>query len=186
MTLTKLRNRLGLSTLTSLSELKMHIRDEHLQKETKIRMKRMFIQRTESAGAATSSSQPLPIPDVPPIIASADDPQVPDRSVAPQQHAPQPQLNDRFSDMAARHTQSALEDETDCEPVATASVIGRSVKLVELFNFTDSHWVRVYETAARRSFDEELELYELLDLDAEGEEEANIDVDDSTGELLVG
>jgi len=29
-------------------------------------------------------------------------------------------------------------------------------------------------------------LYELLDLDAEGEEEANIDVDDSTGKLLVG
>jgi hypothetical protein len=149
----------------------------------------MFIQCTKLARAATSSSQPLPIPDVPPIIASANDPQVSDGSVddiAPRQHAPQPQLNDRFSDMAARHTQSALEDEMDRKPVATASVIGRSVKLVELFNFTDSHWVQVYETAAQRSFDEELELYELLDLDAEGEEEANIDVDDSTGELLVG
>src|SRR5882762_4180135 len=39
-------------------------------------------------------------------------------------------------------------------------IIGRSVKLVELFNFTDSHWVQVYEQAARRSFEEELELYE--------------------------
>jgi hypothetical protein len=96
------------------------------------------------------------------------------------------QLNDCFSNMAARHAQSALEDETDHEPVATASVFGCSMKLVELFNFTDSHWVQVYEMAARRSFDEELELCELLDLDAEGEEEANVDVDDSTGKLLVG
>jgi len=129
----------------------------------------MFIQCTKSVRAATSSSQPLPIPDVPPIIASANDPQVSDGSmdvISPWKHAPQPQLNDHFSDMAARHTQSALEDETDREPVATASVIGRSVKLVELFNFTDSHWVCVYEMAARRSFDEELKLYELLDLDA--------------------
>ena len=74
----------------------------------------------------------------------------------------------------------------DCKPVATTSVIGCSVKSVELFNFTDSHWVWVYKTAAQQSFDEELELYELLDLGADGEEEVNIDVDDSTGKLLVG
>jgi len=82
--------------------------------------------------------------------------------------------------------QSVKEDETDCKPVATANVIRHSMKLVELFNFADHHWIQVYEKAVWRSFDEELELYELLDLDAEGEEEADVDVDDSTGELLIG
>jgi len=50
--------------------------------------------------------------------------------------------------MAARHVQSSQEDETDREPVAIANIIGRLVKLVELFNFSDSHWVQVYENAA--------------------------------------
>ena len=56
---------------------------------------------------------------------------------------------------------------------------------MELFNFTDLYWISQYERAAWHSFDEELELYELLDLDAEGEDQADIDVDDSTGEILI-
>jgi len=43
-----------------------------------------------------------------------------------------------------------------------------------------------YEKTARRSFDEELELYELLDLDAAGEEDVDVDLDDSTGDLVHG
>jgi hypothetical protein len=163
----------------------MHIRDEHMLKETKVRMKRMFIKRTETAHAS-SSAQPIVVPEGPLITESVIDPQLLDASINNTPQAAQPQSNDRFRDMAARHALSAEEDETDHEPVAVANIIGRSVKLVELFNFTDSHWVQVYEQAARRSFEEELELYELLDLDAEGEEETNVDVDDSTGELLIG
>jgi len=78
------------------------------------------------------------------------------------------------------------EDETDQEPVTDPTVIGRYPTLYQLFDFTDSHWVHLYENSARRSFEDELELYELLDLDAEGEEDADVDVDDSTGEILVG
>ena len=88
--------------------------------------------------------------------------------------------------MATCHMQSAEEDETDREPVTAVNVIGHSVKLVWLFNFTDSHWVQSYEKVVWHSFDEELELYKVLDMDVEGEEEANVDVDDSTGELLLG
>jgi hypothetical protein len=144
----------------------------------------MFIQRTKLACATTLSSQPLPVPNTPPIISSVADSQLPVYNVA--LYTTQPQLNDCFSDMAAHHMLSALEDEMDHKPIATTNVIRCSVKLVELFNFADSHWVQVYENAVQQSFDEKLELYELLDLDAEGEEEANVDVDDSTGELLIG
>ena len=51
---------------------------------------------------------------------------------------------------------------------------------------TNSHWVDQYKHAVRCSFEEEVELYELLDLDAEDEEEADVDVDDTTGEILIG
>jgi len=155
----------------------MHIRDEHIQKETKVRMKRMFIKRTETA------QPPILTPKGPPVAENVIDPQLLEASIDDtpfQPWAAQPQSNDCFRDMAARHALSAEEDKTDCEPVAAASVIGRSVRLVELFNFTDSHWVQVYEQAAQQSFDEELELYELLDLDAKGKEEANVDIDNST------
>jgi hypothetical protein len=81
-------------------------------------------------------------------------------------------------------TDSAIWPHVTCKVLKR--IIGCLVKLVELFNFTDSHWVQSYEKAVRRSFDEELELYKVLDTDAEGEEEANVNVDDSTGELLLG
>jgi len=59
------------------------------------------------------------------------------------------------AELAARHTQSALEDETDRELLRpqrhrTFCEVGGSIQL------HDSHWVCVYEMAARRSFDEEL------------------------------
>jgi hypothetical protein len=88
--------------------------------------------------------------------------------------------------MGARHSLSAQDDETDRKPVTTVNIIGRTVKLVELFNFMDPYWISQYEQAAWHSFDEELELYELLDLDAEGKDQADIDVDDSMGDILIG
>ena len=43
----------------------------------------------------------------------------------------------------------------------------------------------MYEKVAWQTFNEELELYELLDLDAKSEKDANVDVDDSTSKLLT-
>ena len=61
-TLTKLRNCLGNEALTSLSELEMHIHDEHVQKGTKKRMKQMFVTRSEAARTANKTQQPLSPP----------------------------------------------------------------------------------------------------------------------------
>lgn len=48
-------------------------------------------------------------------------------------------------------------------------------------------WANKYRADPRRSFNEELELYKLLDFDAEGEIDEDLDVgfDDSTGETMV-
>jgi len=65
VTLTKLRNRLGTETLSSLGELKMHIRDEHIRKETKTRMKRLFATRAQASGLALPGNPP----EAPPVQA---------------------------------------------------------------------------------------------------------------------
>jgi hypothetical protein len=73
------------------------------------------------------------------------------------------------------------EDDLDQEPVRTSAI--EPIPIRNLFDFTKNHWVELYSRTALRSFDEELAAYEMLDLDAQGDEE--IDIDESTGELLL-
>ena len=56
--------------------------------------------------------------------------------------------------------------ETDPEPIWTAMFGPQPIH--KLFNFTQKHWVDAFSKSAVWSFDEELDLYELLDLDAAG------------------
>jgi hypothetical protein len=88
--------------------------------------------------------------------------------------------------MVNHHTRLVREDNLDNDTVTTPRTIGRPVSIQELFDFRSVHWVDSYAKSARRSFDEELELYELLDFDAEGEEDVDIDVDESTADILIG
>ena len=51
-----------------------------------------------------------------------------------------------------------------------------------LFNFTSDEWAKKYNRYMRIGYDEELELYDLLEMDAEGEVD---DLDDSTQDILM-
>jgi len=42
------------------------------------------------------------------------------------------------------------------------------VALQQLFNFSDDTWTKLTEGIGMRSLDDELEFYELVELDAEG------------------
>ena len=44
----------------------------------------------------------------------------------------------------------------------------------------------MYSKSSMCSFDEELQLYEMLDLNADGEEDIDVNVDDDTGDILMG
>ena len=94
--------------------------------------------------------------------------------------------SNNFRSIVGLHTQLAAEDDLDQEPVHLSSTARRQIKLSELFDFTQTHWVVMYAKSPLRSFDEELELYELLDLDATGEQDADLDVDGDTGDILIG
>lgn len=90
-----------------------------------------------------------------------------------------------FRAIALQHmAQADLDDDGDN---GTAFTIWEPVSISKLFNFDAKHWADEYVKHIQYSFDEELALYELLDLDADGEEENEDDaVDDSMAEILTG
>lgn len=177
--LTKLRNRMRTETLVSLAELKMHIRDEHRAQNAKARLKRKFGREgpnpvTEQPMTSATSFQAIS------DIASVDahTPADPDDN-ATTNHTVAADLRE----MAHSFTQMVSNDE-DAEPVRFPSKI--SISIIELFDFTMSSWVERYERNAHRSLEDELEFYELIDLDAEGEEDdTNFSSIDETLETIL-
>jgi len=60
-----------------------------------------------------------------------------------------------------------------------------SIPIQELFNFENKYWQSLVKATVTRTFDRELEIYNMLDLDADGED-IEVDVDDATGEIVFG
>jgi len=54
--------------------------------------------------------------------------------------------------------------------------------LADLFNFASDEWAKKYNCYTRIGYDEELELYDLLKMDAEGEID---DLDAFTQDILM-
>jgi hypothetical protein len=199
MTLTKLRSRLGTETLTSLAELKMHIRDENLQKDSRKRMKRHFGRRQAVPPPQPTTTVPTPIP-IDPVLQTAtiDTPSAGAMDVTPRHAAavpnpptpatestpPASSFSESFRIMMNYNMHMVSNDNDDVEVGLPSSIIGRSVAIVELFDFGCPGWVDMYKRSAVQSFEEELELYELLD--AEGEEEDGVDVDATMSDILHG
>ena len=177
-TLTKLRNRMGTSTLTHIAELKMHVRAEHQLNSTRTRMKRMFAARSKTAS-----------PDEPPTPSA--DPQS-----SSQQPEPTPRneettlLTNKDLNDAQRPRSGLREFLSNCNFVPTEDdelppAMGK-MSLKQLFNFNDEHWLTLYEGCARRSYEEELSLYDLLNEDAATGDGMEVDVDETTAEILIG
>ena len=172
-----------------------------------LRLKRVFQVRTDAERTAAelaraSASRGTTIPTTPPVprqpssIANSDTLEHSDApnddddmtgggtaGLAGQRASRSQSINDSFRVMAEQQSQLVDEDDTDREPVRQ-SPIG-VIPIPTLFDFNRSHWVDMHARAAIRSFDEELQLYEMLDLDAEGEEDVGVDVDNDTGDLLM-
>lgn len=183
-TLTKTRNRLATATLTALGELKMRVRDDHLQRGTKARLKRRFAAPAPAPEPEPADNvQPEAGPSVIHVAIVDDGSDTPDTTSVFRTADPSP---GEFRAIAERHARAVEEDDHDCEPVCRSATVGCPLKLTELFDFTRTHWTTMYEKGALRNFDEELELYELLDLDADGEDDTDVRVDGFTEDLLLG
>ena len=94
-------------------------------------------------------------------------------------------------------------DESGAEPTIT-EIIGRLIsnsddaeldeeflpsieklKIKELFEFSNDHWLNVTKNVAMRGLQEELELYELVDLDAEGVPNDDPELDSMTAAVVL-
>jgi len=206
-TLTKLRNRLGTSTLQSLAELKMHIRDQQLQKGAKDQIKRRFGEqkRAEQSEVATRTASG-PIAAIAPTQPPTFNPQLPPVSIMPSPLV-DPSRHDTSSQPTSQsdespdqdhllnasrlralidgHIAQGHEDDKDSAPVRGSSTLPR-INIQALFNFSSSHWTEIYSGVAKRSFDDELALYDLIDMDAPGEEDFEFEVDGTTQEVILG
>jgi hypothetical protein len=174
--------------MTTISELKMHIRDEELRNGmVKTRLKRHFGSRTTTAGPKEivnpPSTIPSPVPtEIQPTDSSTD--LIPDPAASvidPALSADQ----SGFRVIVNGHIHLVDDDNTENEPVGESQGNGGPWKIVELFDFTRTHWVETYAKTPRRSFEEELRLYELLDAEEDGVENVDVGIDDATADVLL-
>jgi hypothetical protein len=61
-----------------------------------------------------------------------------------------------------------------------------NITIANIFNFVSSHWSPRYARFAALTFEEELELYDLLEMDAEGDDDPEAGFDDTTEDILLG
>ncbi len=183
-TLTKLRNHLGTQTLSSLAELKMHIQDEHLRNgKTKEHMKRFFGRSQTSAPLAQPVSQHTSVSAPPPTDETEMDSAM---DINPVLQQPS-ELIDKFNHITELFGRLASGDDDDGGeqmPSANQDKDQVSIAIADLFNFTNRIWIPAHERSTSWSLDEELELYELLDLDVPGEEDVNVEFDHALDSML--
>jgi hypothetical protein len=61
-----------------------------------------------------------------------------------------------------------------------------NIPISQLFDFTNDSWCSRYAQFASLNFEEELELYDLLEMDAEGDNDPEARFDDTTQDILLG
>jgi hypothetical protein len=177
--LTRLRTRLGNKALLNLAELKLYLREEHLRaRSVQTRLKRSFSAAPEGEDAAAAFSQTsLPLNAAVSESATAELAPAAEVSMAQDtsmELAKQPGMHAIIQKLI-----EAVEIEDDEPPEPCSEAL--SIPIKNLFDFTQLYWVEAYDKLAMRGLQDELELYELLDLDADGDTIEN-EADDALNE----
>ncbi|KIK78261.1 hypothetical protein PAXRUDRAFT_16962 [Paxillus rubicundulus Ve08.2h10] len=152
-------------TLQALAELNMHICDQQIQKGTKEHLKQHFGEWHPQTNRNAAMA---------PVNVGAALPSFP---LTPVSHPPAHPVT------ITPRTQVTAVDDIDTAPIRGSSTLPQ-IKIQELFDFGNGHWSGIYSRVAKRSFDEELDLYDLLDADADDEEDFKIELDGATEEVL--
>jgi len=198
--LSKRQTRLLQKHMAQRAQLKAQILHENMRDQTKQKRSKQHFssakdrQRAEPQQAAVpmpSRSNPARLSAQTTTSASqSTPPTAPTADNTPQQPLEAPP--ETFRGFVEQQRARVADDDTDNEPLFDMSILGPSlahstrlplIPLTNLFDFTNQHWLSIVRQAQESTFDKELEFYELLDLDADGEEE-QIDIDDSTEQIL--
>ena len=195
---------MGKETLQTLAEIKMHVRDEHItQGVMKSRLKRRF----GTVDMSTAQDLAGPPESSLPSIVQADTAQaspVPSTSSTGGNPPDNPstqtaETEDGILDSGSVRTLGEIVDQffqqgeldggelgTDISTVLPPqTTINAPVSLEDLFDSDRSHWVVHHQRTSRRSLSDEMAAYSLLDTDLPGEEGNEVEIDDTTGEVLT-
>ncbi|TFK28085.1 hypothetical protein FA15DRAFT_653180 [Coprinopsis marcescibilis] len=89
-----------------------------------------------------------------------------------------------FEEIVQQHITAVEDDDQDSRPISSEATRLPLIPICELFNFSNSYWIETFKNTIISSYDQELELFELLDFDADGVEEV-VDVDEVTAQVLT-
>ena len=186
--LTRLRTQLGNKALLNIAELKLYLREEHHQaRSVQTRLKRTFGTALEEVSkispptnvgtSATTANEDLecaPAADV--FMAHASPtPQASGSSAAGS-------IDEQLGMQGiVQKLIDAMDTDNDSDEPPEPSTDMISIPIRDLFDFTQSYWVEAYDKLAMRGLQDEVELYELLDLDADGDTVEN-EADDTLNE----
>ena len=170
------RSRVQSKAMTGLAELRMHLRDENRkQGSTKERLKRKLTSHG-SGGVATVRGEPDPLAS---CDASAPGPMVTDEveggdsaaSGTSDSPAAQGPSQSSFTSITNRliSTHLSPEDLNETDEMERGTGTAFQVTISDMFDFQNSYWIRAFKGSLMRGLMEEMELHELLDMDAEGE-----------------
>ena len=193
--LTKVRNRTGKETLQTLAEIKLHVRDEHLaHTEMKTRLKRRFgtVDLSFATPPSSSSTQPNDITEASQIPMTSS---IPSTSNSSNEAAESNIENAHMDDQSAQFLSTIIDqfiqqgeldvlEPEDFVPITSMAQCA-TISLEGLFDFSRDYWITHHQRTGRRSLDEELEVYNLLDADLPGEEGAEVAIDDTTADILT-
>ena len=152
----------------------MHIQDEHLNNgETKQQMKHFYGNRLQtntpleepvsqhpiSASLPTNKTEIDNAMDIDPVLWQSSD-----------------GVTDQFNHITESFGRQASSDDNDGGP-AMDEELPSTISITELFDFMQRAWILPHEHSMSRSLHEELELYELIDLDGTGEGSVDVEID---------
>ena len=181
--LTKLRTCLGNAALLNLAELKLYLREEHVRaRAVQTRLKRSFGATLTEDPSGQTTSPTTANPALTASLVNAEPTataEVPTSQDTPAVDNSADSIGPLSMHRIVQELIEAVEiDDGDLpEPLPDAL----SIPIKDLFDFTKSYWVEAYSKLAMRGLQDELELYELLDLDAEGDTVEN-EADDTLNE----
>ena len=94
----------------------------------------------------------------------------------------QSEPRDESAFSSIQHTRLLDEDNEDNDPVVISG--WKNIPISRL-NFSTDSWSTRYARFAALTFEEELELYDLLEMDVEGDNDPEVRFDDTTQDILL-
>lgn len=187
ITLTRLRSRLRPKAMTDLAELRIFLRDEHIKSgELKENLRKRKMTSHKPPAEPGPSNQPTTT--APPTQTTNADNDLDDdetdafitETTTP--NGSRASLRQIVARLAPRNSSGANDDEIE----DAFSVRAGSMLIRDLFDFTNDSWTVISKAVTMRGLEEEMELYDLIDLDAAGEDDEELEEQDGIQGSLLG